>query len=259
MMQIISKFLVIPFYPIGLVSVSVAVSLFCLWKNYRKTALGFGLAGLVLLYLFSTKPCCHFLLRSLENNYPQLKDYPRAAAVVLAGGAGVAPTPPRQFVETNQYADRIFHAVRLWKSGFAPFLVVLGGQSKLVNPNDTPEARELASIIMEFFNGDSAHLILEEHSQSTHEHAPALLRIFQERGLPAEIILVTSALHLPRAVAVFKKAGFTVYPAPTDFRTEERLKMNFYLLFPQAEFLYYSTSVLHEYYGLLVYRLLGWI
>jgi len=82
------------------------------------------------------------------------------------------------------------------------------------------------------------------------------------------ILLVTSAIHMPRAVGLFEHQGFEVVPAPTDFQvTEARPDLPFrvlwpnYLfgLFPTSENLNDTTQALKEYIGIAVYRLRGWM
>ena len=77
--------------------------------------------------------------------------------------------------------------------------------------------------------------------------------------MPKTIILVTSAAHMLRAVAVFKKRGFTVYPAPTDFHYTTDAGRDLMDFFPLASALDEATNMLHEIYGIWGYKLLGWI
>ena len=82
------------------------------------------------------------------------------------------------------------------------------------------------------------------------------------------IILVTSASHMPRSVALFEKQGFEVIPAPTDFTVTQAgwdklksggLASQVLSLLPSAENLGLTTRMLKEYFGMLVYRLNGWM
>ena len=82
------------------------------------------------------------------------------------------------------------------------------------------------------------------------------------------IILVTSALHMPRSVGVFEHQGLQVIPAPTDYyvtqaqgdQTQSTSLINkFYDLLPSVENLSLTSRVMKEYIGLFVYRLRGWL
>src|SRR5262249_9067572 len=100
-----------------------------------------------------------------------------------------------------------------------------------------------------------SRVILEERSRSTHENAVYT----KEMVRPASgetWILVTSAYHMPRAVACFEAVGWPVIPYPVDFRIdpETGLRANFSLLDGLAT----STLAGKEWAGLVGYRLMGW-
>jgi len=82
------------------------------------------------------------------------------------------------------------------------------------------------------------------------------------------IILVTSAMHMPRSKALFKNQGLNVIPAPVDFTITEHnwhttfnpnLGEFFIQLLPSAGSLNLTTNVIREYIGLLIYSLRGWL
>ncbi|MBW6475196.1 MAG: YdcF family protein, partial [Anaerolineaceae bacterium] len=91
--------------------------------------------------------------------------------------------------------------------------------------------------------------------------------ILNERGVE-EIILVTSASHMLRSVALFEKQGFKVIPAPTDYSItydqwnalwKPTLQDLLVGLVPNAGHLSDVTYVLKEYIGFVVYRVRGWL
>jgi uncharacterized SAM-binding protein YcdF (DUF218 family) len=82
------------------------------------------------------------------------------------------------------------------------------------------------------------------------------------------VILVTSALHMPRSKALFESQGITVIPAPVDFTVTEqnwssafdpRLGEFVISLMPNASALNLTTNVLKEYLGMFIYSLRGWM
>ena len=110
-------------------------------------------------------------------------------------------------------------------------------------------------------------MILQEDSQNTAEDALFSAEILRELEID-EIILVTSALHMPRALALFEAQGLTVIPAPTDYTIttlawsemmELELKDLLLNLMPSSGALNQTTGVLKELLGTLVYRQQGWI
>jgi uncharacterized SAM-binding protein YcdF (DUF218 family) len=81
-------------------------------------------------------------------------------------------------------------------------------------------------------------------------------------------LLVTSALHMPRSLAIFEKQGFEVIPAPTDYEAvwadldEDEIPSPIYWLqnmMPSATALELTTRTLKEYLGILIYGLRGWL
>ena len=110
-------------------------------------------------------------------------------------------------------------------------------------------------------------LWLEPVSRNTYENAVETRKILEHQGI-SRIILVTSALHMPRAYAVFAKTGLDVIPASTDFqvtqkgweyRTQPDPVVQLFNLLPRAENMDLTTQALKEYIGICIYGLRGWL
>ena len=99
-------------------------------------------------------------------------------------------------------------------------------------------------------------VLIEEQSRSTYENAQHTAQLLQRHEIK-QILLVTSALHLPRALATFRAARIDALPAPTDFEVMPEPPHPLRWL-PDAEALFDSTRALKEYLGLWVYRWRGW-
>ena len=95
--------------------------------------------------------------------------------------------------------------------------------------------------------------MLERESRNTRENAERSLRIVRERGWKS-LVLVTSAMHMPRAAATFRKAGLDVDLLPVDHRYAP---WNGSWL-PRTEALERSSDALRELAGRLVYRAAGY-
>jgi uncharacterized SAM-binding protein YcdF (DUF218 family) len=113
----------------------------------------------------------------------------------------------------------------------------------------------------------AAAVWLEPDSRNTYENGVLTKALLDEKGI-SEIVLVTSAVHMPRSVAIFEKLGFTVLPAPTDYQTTELDRSYFqapdpltYVLYllPDSDNMWLTSWVLKEYFGMVVYRLRGWL
>jgi uncharacterized SAM-binding protein YcdF (DUF218 family) len=215
-------------------------------------------AALALLALWGGG--CRFtsetLVRSLEGySRPPAADV-RAEAIVVLGG-GVQPAfPPRRAVELSDAGDRVLEAARLFREGRAPIVVPTGGPFDRAIPQST----EMAELLR--FMGVPAEAIVEQDkSRNTREDAVEVRAVLAPRGAK-RILLVTSALHMRRAAALFRAQGFEVVPAPTDFLAVDAAAVprgvSLITLLPNAESLATTTRALREWVGLGVAAVLGW-
>ena len=142
-----------------------------------------------------------------------LRALPRTAVVV---GGMVGTSGPGDRADDSGYdlygaADRVVTAVRLWRAGQVDRLVLSGGSA-----DETSEAELMAR-----FAGDlgvpRAALLLEPDSRSTRENAQAVANLLRANRLGPDITLVTSALHLPRAMAAFRCVGLAPVGVPAEF------------------------------------------
>ena len=259
-MAILIKFIALPLYPLGFVITLQIVAMVLLVLKKRKPALTlFGIAFLLLL-IFSSPLVAQMLGKSLENRTSeQLPPSGVKATIVVLGGGGMPLVAPRKHPEINEAGDRILHAARLYKLGLSRNVITTGGDVGLAFTKSLSEAEENAMLLREI-GVDSSAIIMELKARNTYEHAPKIAAILDSLHLSRTIILVTSATHMARSVAVFKKfGGYTIYTAPTDYNTEEKFFNRLTELFPNSFALNRSTVVFHEYYGFLGYKLLGWI
>ena len=105
----------------------------------------------------------------------------------------------------------------------------------------------------------------QPRSQNTYEDALYSSQMLKEKGI-TQVLLVTSAMHMPRSVALFEKQGFEVIPLPVDFSVTQDDSaesqnggwVNRVLnVIPSASNLALTTSALKEYLGMLIYTLQG--
>ena len=102
-----------------------------------------------------------------------------------------------------------------------------------------------------------AAIEVEGGSINTRENAVFSHQLFAPRGI-SRIILVTSAIHMPRAAAAYSKAGFDVVAAPADFQTGWSAPSAIFRWMPQSDAIFKSSEAIHEWMGLWVYRFRGW-
>lgn len=242
--------------PIALLLLLVAFVL--LARGRTRTARCWLGAGLGLLWIASTPVVSFHAVHSLEAPFPAvaIADTPAADAIVLLGGGLSPPRAPHQRIELNEAVDRIFHAAHLLRAGKAPFVIASGGGVDYTEGMPRP-ADSMGDVLVELGVPRDA-VVLERQSRTTAENALYSKPLLEERGAH-RILLVTSAAHMRRSVAVFRSLGFEVIPAPTDFATTTVDYANLGAWIPDPGALTSTTAALKEYAGILVYRLRGQI
>lgn len=261
----LSKLLPLLIYPLGLAVVLLLLA--WLWRS-RPRLLSLTLLGtLALLILGGNRCVAYSLLRSLEWRYLPPAEIPQVGAIVVLGGSTRQAAYPRPLVEVNETGDRILYAAHLYHQNAAEHILLTGGTIEWLSPGNTrPEAEDMAAVLAMLDVPEEA-LWLEPNSRNTYENALYSRAILDEADVDT-ILLVTSALHMPRSVRLFEKQELNVIPAPADYivsETDWRYLWSVGLagqtlnLIPSAENLDYTTQALKEYIGLLVYGLRGWL
>jgi uncharacterized SAM-binding protein YcdF (DUF218 family) len=258
----LSKFLPLFVYPVGLSIALILLSV--LTRRWAAVSVALALAAAAVLFIFSNGWVASRLVRGLEWQYVPAGDLPSADAIVLLGGATRPNIQPRSMTEMNEAGDRITLAANLYREGKAPVIVASGGAIDWLG-SQTPEAEGMRELL-EFMEVPADAIITENKARNTYENATLVREIADERGFN-KILLVTSALHMPRSVAIFEKQGFEVIPAPADFQVTESddggaqatFAARAYHVLPEAQYLELSTRALKEYLGSVVYRLRGWL
>jgi uncharacterized SAM-binding protein YcdF (DUF218 family) len=252
----LSKFLPLFIYPLGLITLLIAVSSYFAWR--KRSWLQFPLIlALFLLLLTGNRWISNALLASLERqNLPQY--LPPAEAIVILGGGTYSAIAPRPMVEVSEAGDRILYGTKLYREGKAPWVVVTGGRITWLSQGQA-EARDMENLLT--FLGVPHEVIIEEPlALNTYENGLNVKKILEQRGIK-QVLLVTSAYHMPRAKLIFQKLGIDFIPAPTDFRIEggqdAQITMGTILinLIPNGDYLAQTTLALKEYLGLIFYAL----
>lgn len=209
--------------------------------------------GFVVLYLFSIEPVRDFLLKPLERKYPlaQGSDLKADAIVVLSGDVR-KKVFPQSGIEVG--GNRVLKAIRLYKSGAAPIILMTGGSGDFFDPS-FKESVLMKDLAIEF-GVPKEKIIIETESRNTRENAAYTKQLLDKNNVK-KVILVTSAFHLPRSCALFKKAGIDVVPVGTDFHvTDERYDP--FSFIPSPGNLSLSSVAIKEYAGIILYWLMGW-
>ena len=190
-------------------------------------------------------------LARLEATFPPLNSPARLDGILVIGGALDA----REFDEWpssgfNSAFGRLYEAARLAKAYPQARLLDIGGPTP-AEPGRRAEADEAADVLVAL-GLPRARIEIERRSRNTYENAINAAAIAHPR--PGEIwVLVTSAFHMPRAMGCFRTAGFSPLADPVDYRWLGSVAPRFDVVGGLGDF----DLAVHEYFGLVSYRLLG--
>jgi len=258
----LSKLLPLFLYPTGLITLLILLTLLT-WKK-RRFSLALLITAFILLMVAGNKYTASLLARSLEWKYPPLTQGVQGDVIVVLGGGTDPMVAPRQMVEANSAVDRVLYGARLYKQGAAPVVLLSGGDIDFLDSAPSTPAEDMATM-METLDVPRADLIIQDQSMNTYEDALFSCEIIKARGYD-RILLVTSAFHMPRSVALFESQGCPVVPAPVDYSiteaswqrlshpTIEEFAIN---LLPSYTNISTVTRIMKEYFGMLYYRLSG--
>lgn len=259
MFLFLSKLLPIFIYPLGLSCVLLILAFILIWKKRSRLALIPITLTFLLLSLSSSAWISNALVKSLEFQYITQGELPTADAIVVLGGATESALPPRPWIEIREEGDRVLYAGKLYRDKKAPRLILSGGRVDW-RPSSSSEAEDMA-ILLETMGVPRSAMLLESRSLNTRDNAVYSQEIMKAQKIQ-KILLVTSAMHMPRSMLIFKKLGIDAIPAPTDYTSvpENRSTLEATILdtLPDADQMRRTTRALKEYIGILVYRLRGW-
>lgn len=260
MFLFLSKLLPLLIYPVGLALVLAIVTFGLILRKRSRLALIPLTLAFLILWVSSSEGFNYWIVQSLEGqNRPT--EIPTAQAIVVLGGATSSQLPPRPWVEVSDEGDRLLYAAKLYREQKAPRIVLTGGRIAWRN-GGTAEAIDMATLL-ETMGVPRSAMLLEESALNTYENAINVQPILAAQQIQ-QFLLVTSAMHMPRSLMIFRKLGMDPIAAPTDFRivdsqsSRDSLEAFLLSLLPEADHLRSTTRALKEYLGILIYRLKGW-
>ena len=232
--------------PLSISLIFSLIGLILLWFTKRTRLAGIFLSiGFFILLIFSAYLPSHWLNKFLEKKHAPLIHVSGVVNTVVVLGGGIIE---RQDLPENQQLTgasliRLIEGIRLFDlikaKGIQPTLIVSGGASI---PNHITSGNAMYKTAL-LLGVPKKNIVLENHSRDTHEEA-----LFLKDPLKNQpFYLVTSAIHMPRAMSLFEHEGLHPIAAPTDF-TETIAPMYYYFL-PDDSNLSRSQSAVHEYLG----------
>jgi uncharacterized SAM-binding protein YcdF (DUF218 family) len=254
-MFLLKKIIAPLFFPLSLCLEILLVGVLLLWfTRKQKTGKIIVSMGVVALIALSYGAASETLLRPLEYKYPPMTDVSSVLdiewVVVLSGGSSSDAHLPITGQLSRASLVRLVEGIRIHRKLPESKLILSGGGAF----NTVAEAKTMADVAV-ILGIDSQDLILESESKDTKDQARLIHKIVRDN----RFVLVTSASHMPRSMALFEKRGMRPIPAPIGHRIKERQKIIPAMFFPSADKIKKMERAFYEYLGLVWARLRGQI
>jgi len=253
----LTKLLPLLLMPVSVAIIAMALGLLMLLRGRRRGAIICSLVAILVLWVSSLPIVAGRLSWSLERQFPPvaIEDIPSADCIIVLGGALTGSDHPRVHIELTDSTDRVYQAAKLYRNGKAETVIVAAGNQPW-SQRRTSEAKLISDLLVEWGVLRSS-IRLDGASRNTRENAINAAALVQENHCESNL-LVTSAWHMPRAAAAFKRLGVNVFPVSVDLRGVEVITDSIGVLIPTAEALAATSGAIREWMGIWVYRWKGW-
>jgi uncharacterized SAM-binding protein YcdF (DUF218 family) len=255
MFFILSKifyFLIMPFTVIVLLMVLSVVI-----KNERWKKRLFW-SSFCLLLFFSNDFIANEVLRAWEIPPTPFSEMRKYKLGIVLTGVTLSDNALNDRIFFNKGADRVTHTVQLYKLGLIEKILISGGSGRLFKEAE-PEANKLKRAML-LMCIPEADILIENETRNTAESAIEVKKILDNLGYAEhDCLLVTSAFHMRRSLAAYRKAGLELEAFSTDFYTHERTFDPEVLLVPQLEAISKWHKLVKEWVGIAAYKFAGYV
>ena len=256
MFFILSKIFAFCIKPIVWIIACFLLSFFL--KNEKRKRF-FFLSGLILLILLTNGAVFQGVVQWWEPEPVTINDLEKKYDfIILLGGYSDFQTAmgKSEFQLGLKGGNRLISALNLYKKGIGTKIILTGGSGKLLG-DKFGEAEYVAPFLKTLGLPDSA-LIVENKSRNTWENAIFSKQIVDSLQKNATCLLVTSALHMPRSKACYDKAGLPTTIFPTDYYSQKHDNLLKLFFEPSSSKLYAWEALLHEWIGVITYKIKGY-
>jgi uncharacterized SAM-binding protein YcdF (DUF218 family) len=200
-------------FPVPVILFLLLIGIVRIWtrkKSDGTRGVAWLIAAAAVLIVFSFRPVPSMMMSSLEHDYPTIVEPPDSTVswvVVLGGGVSDDPSLGTPHRLSASSVVRFVEGVRLLRRLPSAKIVFSGG-----GPFSTvTEASVMRSLALDLGVPDSV-IVVEERSLDTKDQALAIAGIVNKD----QFLLVTSAMHMPRSMALFERQNLAPIAAPTD-------------------------------------------
>ena len=181
---------------------------------------------------------------------------PYDVGIVMGGSMRYFDAQAARVVYSSS-VDRMLQALQLYHDGHIRKIMLTGG-SGFVNFQDWKESGLIANVLLKS-GVKPEDIILENNSRNTYENAVFSAKILSSGKYGQKFLLITSASHMRRSMACFEKAGIQTVPFSADPRSGSGIRTLDKYIQPEAENMVTWDTLLHEWVGVVMYRLMGYL
>ena len=252
-MFLISKMTGFLLLPSNLIGFLAGVGLLSLLMRRPRFGRAVLVLAALLLMVGGWSPLGRAALMVLEDRFPQPQlTEPIAGIVMLGGAVDTHISAERGEATLNDAGERITAVAELSRLFPQARLLLSGGANHALTTQPVTESA-VARDLLVGMGVETQRFELEEHSRTTCENAEQSLLVANPK-VGERWLLVTSASHMPRAVACFRAVGFSIIPFPVDYRTRGTPRWQFDTV---SDGLENVDLAAHEWFGLATYWLFG--
>jgi uncharacterized SAM-binding protein YcdF (DUF218 family) len=251
----LSKILAFVLKPINIVLILVGFGYFS--PSARRRARWFRWAFLLLLF-WSNRWVLNQVAHYYERGYRSIEsiETPYETGILLGGFTNLKSGGP--ILNFSQASNRLTTTLELYRQGKIKRILISGGNGALFD-NNPPESEVVADWLRRVGVPDSV-LLIENRSRNTYENALCSRALIDSLHLGQRHLLITSAWHLPRAGACFRRVGLPCHELGTDYFYDRYAGNNpWRWIEPSWEPLMQWEALLKEWIGYGVYWLKGYV
>ncbi|MFT6165566.1 MAG: uncharacterized SAM-binding protein YcdF (DUF218 family) [Vicingaceae bacterium] len=249
MFFILSKVLFFLLQPLVWVVVVLVLSLISKAEKRRKR---YRIGALVILLFFSNPFIFNEVSRVWENQTPVFQSTEQYDVAIVLGGISNYDKYHHQ-TAFHGNSERLMNVLPLYFNGQVKKILFAGGSGRLDKQN--VEAVHIEKYLMSL-GVKQKDILLDTNSRNTFENAKYAVELVNETN---RLLLSTSAAHMPRSLACFKKLGVSPTPFPVDYMSYEDNRFEVSkLLVPNPLILNYWFWLLHEWIGMVSYKARGY-
>lgn len=215
------------------------------------------IAALCMFFIFTNSFLTDEMIRITEEPMVVLDDSTTYDAGIVLGGGMVTIDRPMDRLIFQDNTDRVLQAVELYKKGRIKKILLSSGSGSMVF-SDIYEGALLRRFLVET-GIPATDILVDSTSRNTHENAINSVQLLNDSVHNGRYLLITSAMHMHRAQACFRKLNCITTAYPVSKKTGGRRWDLGFLLVPEVDNLKQWERLLHEWVGIIMYKMNGYI